>query len=76
RTDVAGVRTSVDATKTSVDTLRSEQAKSFDTVRTELSGKIDGAATATYIAVVFALLAFVMSTLAFITIRKVTTAPK
>ncbi|MEM1703263.1 MAG: carboxypeptidase regulatory-like domain-containing protein [Zestosphaera sp.] len=76
RTDMTGLRTSVDAVKSSVDATKSELVKSVDTIKSDLAGRIDTASTAGYIAVVFALLAFIMATLSFITIRKVTAAPK
>ncbi|MEM1814674.1 MAG: hypothetical protein QXZ37_01375, partial [Sulfolobales archaeon] len=75
KSDVAGLKADLTAVRSDVAIVRSDVAGVKSDVAV-IPGRIDGATMASYIAVVFALLAFIMATLAFITIRKVTGAPK
>jgi archaellum component FlaC len=71
KSDVAGLKTDVAAVKSDVATVKSDVAALKD-----LPGKVDTTSAATYVAIVFALLAFIMATLSYITIRKSVAAPK
>ncbi len=82
KTDVAGLKTDIAAVKSDVATVRSEVAAAKSDVAAvktsvdAIPGRIDTTTTVSTVSLVFALLAFIMATLAFLTIRKVTGAPK
>ncbi len=71
KTDISTVRSDVSAAKTDISTLKTDV-----TGLKEISGKVDAASMATYIATIFALLAFIMATVAYLTLRKSVATPR
>jgi DNA repair ATPase RecN len=63
-------KSSADAAKSEIDAKATELSSSLDQIKTDLGSKVDTTQTAVYLAVIFALLAFITAIVAVLMIRK------
>ncbi|PUA32290.1 MAG: hypothetical protein B7O98_06410 [Zestosphaera tikiterensis] len=70
KNDVASVKTDVSSVKNVVSGLEGSIKSAIDASKAEVGGKVDSLSIAVYIAVIFALLSFIMSLLVYFSMRK------